>query len=160
MEFCEWLRETSVSIGIRESLLLFPVLEGTHLLGLGMSAGTIAISDLRLAGVVFKKQPCSEVFNQIFPWMVTGFMLMMVTGVFLFWSEPMRCYDSWWFTIKMVFMTLAGVNAGFYHMTIWRSRDEWDHLEEPPGGAKFAGWASLAAWAMVIIAGRTMAYSF
>ncbi len=159
-EFCMWLRETEMSIGIRESLYMFPVLEGSHLLGLGISAGLIGISDLRLAGVILRKYPVSAVFNTLLPYFTFGFLYMFVSGVFLFISEPMRCYESWWFTIKMIFIVVAGLNAGYYHLTIWMKRHEWDQMEIPPGAVRFAGWASLFAWSLVIIAGRTMAYSF
>lgn len=160
LEFCEWLRETEMSVGIRESLMLFPVLEGTHLLSIGVSAGLIAVSDLRLAGVAFTKQPTSQVFNSVAPYFTLGFILTFVTGIFLFISEPVRCYESAWFVAKMIFIVLAGLNAGYYHGTIWMKRDEWDAMEVPPGAVRFAGWASLFAWAMVIITGRTMAYAF
>ena len=42
--------------------------EGGHLLGLGVSAGTIAISDLRMMGLIFKKESASDVFHQLIPW--------------------------------------------------------------------------------------------
>lgn len=160
LEFCEWLRDTPTSIAIRESILLFPVLEGTHLLGIGMSAGAIAISDLRMMGKIFRKQPLSEVFNGIAPWMTAGFALMFVTGILLAWSEPMRCYESPWFLWKMIFLVLGGINAGVYHLTIWRSRAVWDALPDPPRQTYMAGLFSLIIWSVVIITGRTMAYSF
>lgn len=159
-EFCEWVRDTPTSIAIRESILLFPVLEGTHLLGIGMSAGAIAISDLRMMGKIFRKQPLSEVFNGIAPWMTAGFILMTITGFLLFWSEPIRCYESAWFRWKVVFLILGGLNAGIYHSTIWRSRAVWDANPDPPRGAYLAGLFSLIIWSVVIITGRTMAYNF
>lgn len=160
LEFCQWLQETPVSIAIRESTLMFPVLEGTHLLAIGMSAGAIAISDLRMMGKIFRKQPISDVFNGIAPWMIMGFGLMFITGVLLFWSEPMRCYESALFWWKIVFLIIAGLNAGIYHATVWRSRAKWDLLPDPPTAVKLAGAFSLVAWSVVIITGRTMAYAF
>ena len=56
LEICQWAQETSLSVSIRESILMFPLLEGGHLLGISVSAGTIAISDLRMMGLIFKKE--------------------------------------------------------------------------------------------------------
>ena len=47
---------------------MFPLLEGGHLLGISVSAGTIAISDLRMMGLIFKKESASDVFHQLIPW--------------------------------------------------------------------------------------------
>lgn len=160
LEFCQWLRETEMSVGIRESLLTFPVIEGIHLIGVGVSAGLIAISDLRMAGVIFREQTVSSVFDKLLPYFGAGYLAVFITGILLFISEPMRCYESYWFWIKMVFLVAAGVNAGYYHLTIWKRRAEWDSMEIPPKMVQFAGWSSIVSWAIVIIAGRTMAYSF
>jgi hypothetical protein len=72
LEFCQWLQETQVSVAIRESILMFPVIEGGHLLGISVSAGTIAISDLRMMGLIFKKESASDVFHQLIPWVTAG----------------------------------------------------------------------------------------
>ena len=149
-----------MSVGIRESILMFPVLEGSHLLALGASAGAIAVSDLRLMGVVFKRQRVDQVFDQIFPWMFAGFLFMFVTGVFLFISEPMRCYDSIWFRYKMLFIVFGVINAGVYEVTLRKKVAEWGHMESPPPGAKIIGLFSILIWSLVIITGRTMAYNF
>ena len=52
---------------------MFPLLEGGHLLGISVSAGTIAISDLRMMGLIFKKESASDVFHQLIPWISAGF---------------------------------------------------------------------------------------
>ena len=52
LTICQWLQETSLSISIRESILAFPLIEGAHLLGISVSAGLIAISDLRMMGLI------------------------------------------------------------------------------------------------------------
>src|SRR5512142_1129147 len=97
LEFCQWLQETSVSVSIRDSILAFPLLEGGHLLGISISAGSFAISELRMMGLIFKKESASDVFHQLIPWISAGFALMIITGTLLLISEPVKCYDSVWF---------------------------------------------------------------
>src|SRR6476660_10511147 len=99
-EICKWLQETPMSISIRESILAFPVIEGLHLLGISGSAGLIAISDLRMMGLILKKESASDVFHQLIPWISAGFLMMVITGTLLLWSEPVKCYNSIWFRLK------------------------------------------------------------
>jgi hypothetical protein len=158
-EFCKWLQDTQVSVAIRESTLMFPILEGSHLLGLGVSAGTIAMSDLRIMGLIFKKEKATDVMGGLLPFAIAGFIFMMITGALLFWSEPIKCYESLWFRLKVLFLFLAAVNAGIFHLTIWRTMDKWADQLPPPAGARWAGLMSLILWALVIAAGRTTAYN-
>jgi len=160
-EIAQWLQETQGSIAIRESILMFPLLEGSHLLGIAVSAGTIAISDLRMMGLIFKKESASDVFHQLIPWTPAGFALMIVTGMLLLWSEPVKLYSSIWFRYKVLFLFLAGINVLIFHSSkVYRSIREWEWAANPPRGAKIAGWVSLISWGIVIIAGRTTAYNF
>src|SRR6202790_5790921 len=100
LQTAQWLQETSLSVSIRESILAFPLLEGGHLLGISVSAGTIAISDLRMMGLIFKKESASDVFHQLIPWITAGFVMMMITGTLLLISEPIKCYNSPWLDRK------------------------------------------------------------
>jgi hypothetical protein len=42
----EWLQQTSLAVHIRDSLFAFPLIESTHVIGLTLVFGTIAIVDL------------------------------------------------------------------------------------------------------------------
>jgi len=158
LEACQWLESTQLGTALRESSLMFPLVEGTHLLALGLSVGTIAISDLRLLGITMREQPVSEVMGQLLPWSIGGFVVMVVTGVLLFWSEAVRAYASPWFRLKVLFLLLAAANVLIYHLTIHRRQREWDRDPVPPPAARLAGGLSLLLWALVIAAGRTTAY--
>jgi len=160
-EICKWIQETSMSISIRESILAFPVIEGLHLLGISVSAGVIAISDLRMMGLILKKESASDVFHQLIPWITAGFTLMIVTGVLLFISEPVKCYTNISFRFKVLFLFVAAINVLIFHSSkIYRQMRDWEWAENPPRAAKLAGWISLISWGIVIIVGRTTAYNF
>ena len=50
-EWCRWLEQTPTSTAIAESIWLFPLLEGSHILALPVSVGMIVIFDLHLLGL-------------------------------------------------------------------------------------------------------------
>jgi len=159
LDMCVWIQNTPIGTSIRESTLMFPVLEGGHLLGLGISVGTIMVSDLRLFGVILKKERMSDVMHQILPWSVAGFLFMVITGALLFWAEAEKCYNSIWFRWKVVFLFVAAINVVIFHNTIYRRMEKWDFDTPPPTGAKLAGICSLIAWGLVIVQGRMTAYN-
>ncbi len=153
-----WLERTSVSVAIRESTLMFPLIEGSHVLALAISVGTIVALDLRLMGWGMKKTPVSVIFEQLRPWSLIGFAIMFITGILLFWSEPVKCYTTGSFILKMVFLAGTGVNAFLFDRRIYPTVAGWDTAEVVPTRARIAGYSSLILWAGVIFMGRWTAY--
>lgn len=156
--YFEWLQETSVSIFIRESSFWYPWLIALHVMGNVTSVGLILALDIRLLGWGMRKTPVSALFTQLRPWSIAGIIYQVTTGLLLFWSEPMKCYESKWFWIKMVAFGLALGNALVFDKTLAPQMSQWDTAVSLPGRAKFAGAASLVLWATVIYAGRWLAY--
>jgi hypothetical protein len=159
LDVCRLLERSAIGTDIRESLL-FPFIEGVHVLALSLSIGLVVITDMRLMGVVMRNRPASEIWSQFFPWMMSGFGVMFLTGSLLFWSHAVSAYHSNAFRTKLVLLVLSGVNAAIYHVTIYRKLDQWDTSPMPPLQARLAGWTSLILWAGVITMGRIMAYTF
>ena len=52
LDWCQQLQNTWVGTSIRESTLVFPVLEGSHLLGLALMMAPVVMYDLRLVGLL------------------------------------------------------------------------------------------------------------
>ena len=67
-----WLDGNTWSIMLRESLLVWPMLEASHIMTLMLFVGTIMVVDLRLLGLVFKNTPISEVDKKILPTCFSG----------------------------------------------------------------------------------------
>lgn len=158
LEFFQWLETTGVSVAIRESTLMFPVIEGTHVLSLALSVGTIVALDLRLVGWGLKKIPVSVIFEQLRPWSLLGFAIMFITGILLFWSEPVKCATTPAFIVKMILLAGTGINAFLFDRRVYKTVSSWDSAVDVPGRAKLAGYASLILWFGVIFAGRWTAY--
>ena len=155
MSVSEWLQALEGSrIGevVRESA--FPYVEGTHVLGLALSVGTVVWFDLRLLGATMRTRPVSEVFGSLKGWMLAGFALMALTGALLFTAHATKAYANPYFRTKMALLLLAGLNVGVFHLTIDRRRAEWNTAPIPPPGARAAGFVSLLVWFSVIAAGR------
>jgi hypothetical protein len=116
--------------------------------------------DLRLTGLALRKVPASQVMERLLPWTQAGFVLMVVTGVLLFYAIPVRSYQNIFFRLKVLLLLLAGVNVWLFHRGIYRRVHEWGDAPVPPRAARLAGYCSLVLWAGVIISGRLIAYNW
>jgi len=160
LPLCEWLAGTSGSIALRESLFMYPLVESAHVLTLCVFLGMAVMLDLRLLGLTLVRVPMSEIERRLGPWMVAGFVLMVITGALLFYAIPVRSYQSIFFRAKVVTLVLAGLNAFVFHSTIDRRIAEWDRDPVPPRPARRAGARSLVLWAIIVVAGRMIAYNW
>ena len=92
----QWMQNSDIGTGIRESIWLFPIVEATHVLALAFSVGVLVWFDLRLMGVNMKHRPVSEVFHGVYWWMIGGFTTAIISGLLLFWAEADRASPSFW----------------------------------------------------------------
>jgi hypothetical protein len=159
LELCQLIERSAFSTAIRESNYYW-MLNGAHVLGLGMSAGAIFWFDLRAMGVNMRHMRISEVYRQINAWMVGGFIAMFITGVLLFMAKAESSYINMYFRIKVAGILLAGANAMYFNLKTARGIAAWDTAAVPPLRVRVAGLASILLWASVIATGRLMAYGF
>jgi hypothetical protein len=160
LEFVQWLSETSGSVALLESLYMYPLIESFHVWTLAMFVGFAVMLDMRLLGWILRDVPVSEVARRLLPWTIGAFVIMVVTGVLLFYGIPVRTYQNIFFRGKMLLMVLAGLNAGVFHAGVFHSVSSWDLDRIPPRRARFAGAASLILWGCIIVAGRMIAYNW
>jgi hypothetical protein len=159
LEICDWIEHTAPATAIRESAMLFPLIESIHVIALTFVVGSIFIVDLRLLGVASRNRPVTRLTNEILPWTWGGFTLAAVTGLLLFSSIATRYYGNFPFRVKVVLLILAGLNMLLFHSTTYRSVATWDTDAKPPTAARVAGGVSIAFWVAIVGFGRWIGFT-
>ena len=159
-EWCQWLQQTPFSTSITESIWLFPLIEGSHILALPISVGMIVLFDLRLLGLAFRGGAASKIVNDCLRWSKIGFAVMFLTGSLLFVTQAGKAYGNTFFRTKLILLALLGINAAIYQVVFYPKMAQWDTAGRPPAGARLCAALSLIVWVGVIVCGRTMAYEF
>ena len=151
----EWLATTPVSQAISTSPWAFAVIESVHLLALALIGGAVLIVDLRLLGLGLTRQSVSNVARDAEPWLIGSLIVMLVTGVLLFLSEPVKCYYSTPFRIKMLCLLLGMIWA----FTVRRNVTAAGEARVRPIWLKLVALVSLALWFGVGAGGRWIGFS-
>jgi hypothetical protein len=152
------LNESAFSTWLRESDWTFSAVETVHVLSITAMAGTIALVDLRLLGLLFRHQRVSRVTRQVTPVTWIGFGLMAISGTLLFVAQPEKNAANPAFQVKVVLLLLAALNLLAFHRLVFRTVEVWDEQPTPPAAARFSGAASLLLWTTIIVLGRVIAY--
>jgi len=153
------LQGSSLAGAIRDSLLLFPLLESAHVLGLALVFGTIAVIDLRLLGVASAGRSFRRMSSDILKWTWAGFALSAVTGALMFITNATVYFYNVPFRVKMALLVLAGLNMLVFELTAGRTIRSWDEAPSAPPIGKTVAALSLVLWIAVIFAGRVIGFT-
>ena len=159
LQICEWIGNTSMSVGIRESIWTYPIIESVHVLGLTLFLGLLLLWDTRLLGLVLRRVPVSALWRQLFPWIAFGAVIITISGTLLFWSDPVKFYGNVFFRVKVIALILAAANAARLSPRHRAAARRVGH-RATPRAAKIAGATSIAVWAIVVVVGRLIAYNW
>jgi hypothetical protein len=154
MSLCNWIDNSLVGHGVRDSVWLFPFVEIFHLIGLSILGGACLIINFRLLGLIFPKQPVAELAKDLYKWMVTGLVLMLISGSLLFSSESVKMYGNWAFRAKMSALLVAIL----FTFTVYRKTILSETNTVSPLNGKLLALVSIVLWSAVGLAGRAIGY--
>lgn len=134
----------------------WPIAESVHFIGLCLLIGGVGTFDLRLLGVM-RRVPIAVV-HRFIPWGILGFVLNLSTGLSFLLTEPDQYIYNPSFHWKLLFIAIAGLNAGVFYLTSYRVVFRDAATLNAPLRAKLIAAVSLAAWMSVIICGRLLTF--
>lgn len=152
--FFLWCEHTAIGTTVRESIWLFPIIEVVHLIGLAVLGGAILLVDLRLLGIGLHGVPVASLARSARPWLWTSLALTIGSGVLLFLSEALKCYENPAFWLKVVLLIAALLFAGLVRVRFTRDAG----VGPVRLGARLAGAVSVALWTGVAAAGRGIGF--
>jgi hypothetical protein len=136
---------------IRESTWLFPAIESTHLLALALLGGSILIMALSILGWGLKT-PLTELYQSAHRYWNGAVIVLLITGVLLGISEPVKLYGRQAFWVKMISLGVAlAVTYFAFNPLVRRGASD----------LRLRGVTviTIAAWLTVAMAGRWIGFS-
>jgi hypothetical protein len=155
LPFFQWCESLWIGQFVVGSNWLFPVIESIHLLFLALLGGSVLIVDLRLVRFLLRDRTVSELAEEARPFMIGALLGMIATGLPLFLSEPIKCYYSAAFWLKMETLAIALVFTFTIRTRV--TRDE--SVRNTARRQVLVGALSLALWFTVAASGRWIGFS-
>jgi len=124
----------------------FPLTECFHITSSALSIGMIALVDLRLLGLAFKRQTAGQLVKDTGLWTLAGLIIVIISGLLIFSSDPIRYLYNSGYRDKMTLLILAII----FNYTIHRKVA----LSNSSGmAAKLVGVISLLLWISIPFGG-------
>lgn len=152
------VERSAVGDAMRQSVMLYPVVEVVYILGLALLVGSIAAFDLRVLGFA-RGVPLEPVSRVTVPLAVVGFALAVPAGLLLFTTEATHIAVNPAFQVKLAFIAVALLNVVVFRLGPWGRMDAWGRAGvRPPVGARAGAAVSLLSWIGALVGGRMIAY--
>ena len=150
LPFFQWME----GLPLTESLRVMPwfgaMINVMHLLSLVMFAGGLLIVDIRLMGGGLTKQPLSQVAREARPWLIGGFIGLIVTGIPQLMLTAIKEYYAPLFWFKMEVLVVAII----FNFTVRHRLTMGDEARLGRVWGKVVGLVSMALWSAVAIPAR------
>jgi len=153
------LNDSDFGFAVRENDYLFPMIESLHVLSDVIVFGSIAMVDLHLLGLTFRRSNFSKVSTELLPFTWVAFFFALITGVGLFISNAVNYSANAFFQAKMFLLVLAGINMLVFQRLISQDHHRWSQQSQIPNSARLAGLISLTVWLGVVLCGRWIGFT-
>jgi len=151
--FANWLGSTALSQAIQSALWLTPLLQGIHIVMIGIVFVSVLMIVLRIHGRVRADEPFVQTWKRFAPWLWSALCVMAVTGIILSIGEPVRQASALSFWLKMSLIVIAVLSVLGLRRAVAR-------VAGPtiPASTRFAATVVLLVWIAIIFLGRAIAY--
>jgi prepilin signal peptidase PulO-like enzyme (type II secretory pathway) len=132
-----------------------PALQVIHILSVSVLMAAMVMLDLRMLGVVQRRQTIAQTASRFLPWLWPALGVLALTGALLTITEPSRELMSPAFRAKMLMIVIVGALAATIGRSLRRDARYWD---DRAGAAILVAAFSLILWLGILTAGRWIAY--
>jgi hypothetical protein len=150
LPFFQWLETLEFATLIDEQGYLVAAVNVGHLLALTIFVGALLVVDLRLLGRGMRAQPLAQVARDARPWLIGGFLAMLLTGILQILATPIKEYYNPLFWLKMEMIPVALI----FTFTVRRWITQADEARVRPVWRKVIGLTSIAMWTTIATSGR------
>jgi uncharacterized membrane protein len=149
LHFCRWLQNNSFIALVNGTAWTAAALEIVHYFSMFILVGSMVIVDLRVLGLVGRRQNATQLADRLFPWIWASLALNVLSGFFMFAGSATAYYRNDIFYDKMTVFLLAIVA----NLIVQKKMRAWNQLPAMPAWAKLIAVVSIGLWIGAIIAG-------
>jgi len=156
--FSEWLAATSLSTLIQNVQWIIPTVQTIHILAIAIVMSSASMIDLRVLGIISRRQPLAAVAQRFLPWIWWTLIILLLSGSALIIGEPERSLGNPAFILKMSMLFTVLLLTVAFQRGLRRDAQYWENSPGRRIGGRLIAAVSLGLWIGIVFAGRWIAY--
>ena len=149
LHLCRWLQDNTFVALVNGTAWTAAALEIIHYFSMFLLVGSMVIVDLRVLGLVGRRQDATQLADRMFPWIWTSLALNFLSGFFMFAGSATAYYRNDIFYDKVGVVLLAVLA----NIIVQKKVRTWNQLPAMPAWGKLLAVISIGLWIGAIIAG-------
>jgi len=143
--FGEWLEESALASALSSWVHIIPIMFAIHYFSVFLTVGTIVALNLRVLGVAGRRQPVAQVAEDLSPWIWTGFVTAVLTGILITVPGAGEIFIARFFFTKMFVILLGFASVLVVKRMVRRS-------DQSSTSVKVVALISLLIWVCSLLA--------
>jgi len=167
----QWLRTTpltEISLAIQKTWLtalidkhfwVLPIIQTIHILAIAAVFVSVLMINLRILELAGRSRTMTETARRYLPWVWWGLLVLLISGVGIVFSDPVREFTNPIFWTKMVLVVVAALVSLWFQGSVRRKVARWEASQGGRFAIRAGAVAVIALWCLIMLAGRWIAYA-
>ena len=167
----QWLRTTPlshISLAIQKSWLtalidehfwVLPTIQSIHILAIAATFGGVLMTNLRIFGLAGRSRTMTQTVRRYLPWVWWGLLTLLITGIGMTFSDPVRELTNPIFWSKMILILVAVAISLWFQDSVRRNVARWELTHRGRVLTRVGSACVIGLWCLIMLAGRWIAYA-
>ena len=167
----QWLRTTpltELSLGIQKTWLshlivehfwVVPSIQSVHILAIATVFGSVLMINLRIFQAAGRSRTMTQTVRRYLPFVWWGLLVLLITGIGMIFSDPVRNLTQPVFWTKMILIVFAATVSLWFQDSVRRNVARWELSQNGRVLMRVGAGSVIALWCLIMVCGRWIAYA-
>ena len=167
----QWLRTTpltELSLGIQKTWLshlivehfwVVPSIQSVHILAIATVFGSVLMINLRIFQAAGRSRTMTQTVRRYLPFVWWGLLVLLITGIGMIFSDPVRNLTQPVFWTKMILIVFAATVSLWFQDSVRRNVARWELSQDGRVLMRVGAGSVIALWCLIMVCGRWIAYA-
>ena len=157
--FALWLQKTPPSMFADSHVWFVPSFQIVHILAISMLFGSAVMINMRIFMLAGRGRTMAQTVDRYLPWIWWGLLVLLLTGIGLTFSDPIRELTNPFFWMKMVLVLVAVLVNVSFQTSVSRHPAQWETTQGQRLTVRLAAVGGIVLWCVIMLLGRWIAYA-
>lgn len=158
-QFIRWLDVTPLSLFLKETTWLIPMVQTVHILSISVVVIATVILSWRLTGLGLRRLEIATLTGQLMPPVWWALVVLLLSGSVLIIAEPTRTLANPFFFAKMICIVVLAPIARSFQLAVRRRPERWRGVAALAPAARGLVAVAVLLVLAIIFCGRWIAYA-
>ena len=154
-----WVQKTWLSNVITTHFWTVPTIQTIHILAIAMTFGSVLMINMRIVQLGGQGRPVLQTARRFVPWIWWGLLTLLITGIGMVFSDPVRNLTNPVFWAKMILVITAALISLWFQKSVEHNAPRWELTERGTMLIRAGSAAVIGLWLLIMLCGRWIAYA-